>query len=339
MIENVTLSALPKVELHIHLDCSLSYQVVRTISPDITFQIYQSDFIAPEKCKSLSDFLSCAASAIGLMQTREHLQLVVRDLFDQLASENVIYAEIRFAPLLHTSGGLQPEEIVESVADAVVRCIEETGVRAGIILCTLRHYSEKQSMETVKLVRQCMSSLPLVGFDLAADEAGFPIEAHKKAFLYAIRHDIPRTAHAGEARGPASIWETLEHLQPARIGHGVRCIEDPKLVEHIAASQIHLEVCPSCNIQTNIFDTYCDHPVDVLYRSGVSLGINTDARTLVNMSLSQEYQTLIDVFNWSVTDLLQCNMNAVDHSFADQEEKKILKDILRSAYGKDSQSR
>jgi adenosine deaminase len=97
-------------------------------------------------------------------------------------------------------------------------------------------------------------------------------------------------AYEVAGKGPIIVWDTLQHFRPSRLGHGVRSIEDPELVEHLRQTQIHLEMCPSCNVQTDIYETYADHPIDRFYRAGLSVGVNTDARTLVNVTLSQEYE-------------------------------------------------
>ena len=138
----MNITALLKVELHLHLDCSLSYTVVSRIDPSITLETYNSDFIAPVKCENLLDYLSRAPSSFPLMQTAEHLRLVVLDLFEQLQEDNVIYAELRFAPLLHIEGGLSAREVVASVESAVAEAVQNTGIEARIILCTMRFYSE-----------------------------------------------------------------------------------------------------------------------------------------------------------------------------------------------------
>lgn len=323
---------LPKIELHLHLDCSLSYKVVGKLLPGTTEAEYSNNFIAPEKCNNLANFLKCALSGIDLMQTEAELTAVVKDLFDQLKNENVIYAELRFAPLQHLKKGLIPEEVVEIVADTVKECSENTGIVSELILCTLRHFSDTQSLQTVKLVEQFSQNNLVVAFDLAADEAGYPIDNHLKAFQYAIKKDIPRTAHAGEARGAESIWETLKNFNPQRVGHGVRSIEDPRLIDYIIENQIHLEVCPTCNIQTNIFNEFSDHPIDKLYKSGVSLSINTDARSLVNVTLTDEYFKLMNTFGWEIKDLLRCNINAISKAFISEDKKDILMKKLIVGY-------
>jgi len=189
----------PKIELHLHLDCSLSYQVVQLLNPGISYETYRESFVAPTKCTDLADYISRAVKGFELMQTKEQLKLVTLDLFEQLKSDNVIYAEMRFAPLQHIFKGLTSTEVVEAVNEAVKEGINQTGVEARIILCTLRHYSEVQSIETVKLVEQ-FKGTHVAGFDIAADEAGFPIDNHISAFQFAKGNGIKCTAHAGEAR-------------------------------------------------------------------------------------------------------------------------------------------
>lgn len=322
-MKNTDYTKLPKVELHLHLDCCLSYDVVHKIDPMISYQTYKEAFIAPAKCTDLADYITRAVSGCDLMQTSEQLRLVTLDLFDQLKNDFVIYAEIRFAPLLHTFKGLTSTEVVSIVNEAINQGIEQTGVEAGLILCTLRHFSEVQSMETVKLVEQ-FKGTNVVGFDIAADEAGFPIDNHLKAFAYAKEKNLHVTAHAGEAKGAESVWETLKNFHPSRIGHGVRSTEDINLLEFLKQENIHLEVCPTSNVQTNVVDKIENHPVDKIYKSGVSMSINTDARTISNVDLRQEYETLEKYFNWQKEQFLKCNLEAIRHAFISSEKKAIL---------------
>ncbi len=322
---------LPKVELHLHLDCSLSFQVVKQINHSITLKEYQESFIAPQKCIDLADYLERAVKGFQLMQTQEQLRLVTFDLFKQLKKDNVIYSEIRFAPLLHTLGRLSPEQVVEVVNEAVNESIEKYGIYAGLILCTLRHYSEEQSLKTVELVKKYKGT-NVVGFDIAGDEESHPIDNHIKAFQFAKRNNIQCTAHAGEAKGAKSVWETLENFQPARIGHGVRSAEDEELVSFIKTNNIHLEICPTSNIQVNVFDKIENHIVDEFFSSGVSMSINTDGRTTSNVTLTTEYNLMHQIFNWNKLHFKKCNLEAIEHSFATDEIKRIVKSHIEKAY-------
>jgi len=325
---------LPKAELHLHLDCSLSYEVVSQIDPSITLEEYRTNFIAPAKCVDLADFLARAPSSYPLMQTEEQLRLVTLDLFEQLRRDNVLYAEMRFAPLLHTERGLSPRQVVASVEAATAQAVRSTGIEARLILCTLG-YSAAQSLETVHLVEDFRGTY-VAGFDIAAIKPGNVIDAHIPAFQYAREKGIPCTAHAGEERGPDHVWDTLRHFAPSRIGHGVRSIEDPALVEHLRQHQIHLEVCPTSNVQTNVFDTYADHPIDTFYRAGISVGVNTDDRTLANITLSKEYEKLHETFGWDAEDFFQCNRNALKAAFVPDDVRNKLLARLANGYQQSS---
>lgn len=324
-------SHLPKIELHLHLDCSLSYDVVRQLDPTISPDDYRRSFIAPARCTDLADYISRAVKGVELMQTKEQLRLVTLDLFQQLKKDHVLYAEIRFAPLQHLQGGLAPAEVVDAVNEAVAEGIKDTGVEARIILCTLRHYTEAQSLETVGLVEQFGDTF-VAGFDIAADEAGFPIDNHVSAFAYAKEKGICCTAHAGEARGAESVWETLTNFHPLRIGHGVRSAEDEKLLQYLKEKSIHLEVCPTSNIQTAVYDRMENHTADRIYKSGVSMSISTDARTISDVTLESEYLTLENYFGWTKAHFRRCNLAAIEHAFVDAETKQRLRRQIEEAY-------
>lgn len=318
---------MPKVELHLHLDCSLSYKVVQKLVPGMTEEKYSTSFVAPSKCTDLADYISHASAAIDIMQNKASLRLVTLDLFEQLKADHVIYAEIRFAPLQHLQNGLSPKEVVQAVQDATEEGIQKTGIEAGVILCTLRHFNEAQSLETVKLVEQ-FKGTKVVGFDIAADEAGFPIDAHISAFEYAHKNGLPCTAHGGEARGADSVWETLEFFKPSRIGHGVRSVEDPKLLKHLKDHDIHLEVCPTSNIQVDVFDRYEDHPLDQIYTAGISMSISTDGRSLSDVDLNKEYTRIEETFGWEEAQFVRCNLEALRHAFISEAKKKKLQQRL-----------
>jgi adenosine deaminase len=266
------------------------------------------------------------------MQTEYSLQHVTEDVMRQLAEDGVLYAELWFAPLLHVEQGLTPQKVVEVVDRTAETMIQQTGVEARLILCTLRHFTETQSMITAELVKSFRGSR-VVGFDIAGDEAGFPINAHVEAYRFAREHDFFRTAHAGEGAGPESVQEVLERLDPQRIGHGVRSIEDSRLVDFLAKQRIHLEVCPSSNVQIiSSINDWHEHPVDRLYRAGVALNINTDTRMLTPITLTSEYEGLQNTFGWGSGDFLKTNMMGVDAAFIEDVTKDRLRKALIEAY-------
>ena len=330
-MQHINWQQLPKIDLHLHLDCSLSYQVVQQIDPTITQAMYNTQFVAPKKCVNLKDFLDRAVSGSNLMQTTQAIALVVHDLFTQLQHDNTLYAEIRFAPHLHLQKGLTPFEVVQAAEIATAQAVKNTGIEARLILCTLRHFTEAQSMQTVQLVEQFAGTY-VAGFDIAGDEAGCPIDNHVAAFKYAQQKNLYITAHAGEAKGAESVWEVLQHFGPSRIGHGVRSIEDGKLIDYLKQHKIHLELCPHCNVSIDIYNTYQQHPIDKLYKSGVSINVNTDNRGVTPITITQEYQSLHQHFGWGIADFYKCSVNAINAAFIPATLKTSLIEKLTQGY-------
>lgn len=322
---------LPKIELHVHLDCSMSFEAVHLLDAGISHSDYLRRFIAPQEASGLPDYLSCALEEIRLMQTGAQLRVATLDLLRQLQADQVLYAEIRFAPLEHLQGGLAPEEVVACVEGALREGMAETGVEARLILCALRHYTEAQSRLVAELACAFQKDL-VAGFDLAGDEAAWPLEPHVGAFAYAQGQGLPCTAHAGEACGPESVWETLRTLRPQRIGHGVRSIGDPELLSVLKSRHIHLEVCPTSNIRTRVFPSLSQHSVQALYEGGISVGINTDGRTISSVSLTEEYEQLHQVFGWSEGHFLHCNLDALEAAFIPGGLKARLRAALEAGY-------
>ena len=325
------LKNLPKIELHLHLDCCLSFDVVKKINPEIDIQTFNKNFKASSSCSSVKEYIKCAEFAVDLMQDENSIKLVVEDLFKQLKAENVIYVEIRFAPLLHCRNKLSASDVVETINNASKKCSEKYGIHYGLILCTLRHFDEMQSMETVRLVEKFKNS-GVFALDIAADEAGHSLDNHISAFNYANDSNIKSTAHAGEAKGPESIRETLKRLKVKRVGHGVRCVEDKDLMKHLSNKDIHLEICLTSNIKTATFKSITLHPVDEIFKSNISISLSTDGRTISNIDLTSEYELVMNKFGWDINDIKKTNLDAISHSFTTAEIKKELTKKINISY-------
>lgn len=328
----LVMSALPKVELHSHLDCCLSYDAVRRIDPGVSREGYAARFVAPSPCASLADFLTYTLNFRALLQTERALRIAVRDVFEQMAADGVVYAELRFAPLLHLEGSLSGDDVAACVGDETARQIEATGIDASLILCTMRHFEAAQSLETARLLERHAPSSPVAAFDIAGDEAGYPLDPHLPAFDRVREAGLGVTVHAGEASGPGSVREALDRTGTRRIGHGVRSIEDADLVDRLRRERIHLEICPASNVQTRAVPGIDEHPVDRLYRAGVPVGISTDTRAVTDVRLTQEYERLRDTFGWTLAELKTANHNALDASFAEEPVKRRVAAAIDEAY-------
>jgi len=311
---------MPKVELHTHIDCSLSHETVARLGVDLTPEEYRQNFVAPERCKDLTEYLACIDPALKILQTKKALEFAIDGLIAAQAAENVLYAELRFAPHLHLERGLGLDDVMETVLQAIRISGSRYNVECGLILCTLRHFTEQQSLEVADLTLR-FADQGVVALDLAGDEANYPIAPNIAAFKQVREAGGNVIAHAGEASGADSVLETLDLLQAKRIGHGVRSIEDMALVERIVAEGLHLEICPSCNIQTGIFSDITRHSLPRLLDSGVNISLNTDGRATNGASLSSEYQLVSDAFGWSDHIILDLNRNALNASFASDRVK------------------
>ena len=311
---------MPKVELHTHIDCSLSHETVARLGVDLTPEEYRQNFVAPERCKDLTEYLACIDPALKILQTKKSLEFAIDGLIAAQAAENVLYAELRFAPHLHLEWGLGLDDVMETVLQAIRISGSRYNVECGLILCTLRHFTEQQSLEVADLTLR-FADQGVVALDLAGDEVNYSIAPNIAAFKQVREAGGNVIAHAGEASGADSVLETLDLLQAKRIGHGVRSVEDMALVERIVAEGLHLEICPSCNIQTGIFSEITRHSLPKLLDSGVNISLNTDGRATNGASLSSEYQVVSDAFGWSDHIFLDLNRNALNASFASDRVK------------------
>lgn len=322
----------PRVELHVHLDTSLLYPAAKQLIPDLTPEAFRERWVAPPLCRDLTHFLDTVNPAIDLLQTEHALETAFQALVADLQRDQVIYAEIRFAPLLHTRRGLSPRQ----VAHTVCRCAREqesvSGVTLRLIFCTLRSFRADESLATAQLALDFRRD-GVAGLDLAGDESGYGLAPHVPAFRLAQEENMPCTAHAGEARGPESVRETLRLLQPQRIGHGVRSVEDPDLVRELADRRIHLEICPGSNIQTRVVKRMQDHPIDQLYRAGIPLSISTDGRGISQTNLTREYRLVREAFGWTSRDFQQTNLMAIEAAFCDKDVKSRLATLLSDPEG------
>lgn len=310
---------MPKIELHLHLDGSLDTEDVKN-RYKLTDDEIKERMIADEKCKDLNDYLTKFDFPISIMQKKLDLEKDTIALLSTLKSQNVIYAEIRFAPQFHTKEGLTQEEVVSIIINAM----KKVDIKSNLILCIMRGKdNEKDNYETLNVAKKYLNK-GVCAIDLAGAEAIFKTKDYKEIFSVARENNIPFTIHAGEADGPESIKDALS-FGTKRIGHGVRATEDEELVEYIKDKGITLEVCPTSNIQTCICRDYAFHPIFELYNNGINTTINTDNMTVSNTTLENEYNKLLETGKVTIEDLVAMNLNSINAAFISDEEKIELK--------------
>jgi adenosine deaminase len=323
----VDYKSLPKIELHCHLDASLRVATVAELGRKIGLDLptpLEPALIAPEFCIDLADYLVRIDLALEVMQHRDHLIRTSREVVEDLAAEGVIYGEIRFAPQLHLRNGLNMQEVLNAVYEGLKQGEQQTGMKAGLIVCCLRHESGERSLEIAKLAANNRDKVSAL--DLAGDEARYIGAPHAAAFDLAKHEGLRRTVHAGEAAGAESIREALELLGAERIGHGVRITESTELQERAKATRLPLEMCPLSNIQTRAANSLPDHPIDSLFRKGLHVTVNTDCRTVSRTTVTTEFERLESTFRWGAAEFHQCQQNSAAAAFVTDE---VRADLLR----------
>ena len=279
--------------------------------------------VAQNKCHDLGEYLTKFDFPISLMQTKENLTIIAKDLVDRLERNNVIYAEIRFAPILHTKNGLTYEEVIEAVIKGLRK---NKNVKTNLILCLLRGKEKKENLKTIEVASKYLGK-GVCALDLAGDEKRYKLTEYLDLFKIIKDKNIPFTIPAGEVDYediPVAI-----NLGAKRLGHGVKAIDSPELIKLIKEKNILLEICPTSNIQTNAFLTYKEHPILKLYKDNINISINTDNMTVSNIDLNKEYLNLVNTFNFSLEDFRKINKNAVNYAFLSSLEKIELLEKLK----------
>lgn len=314
---------IPKIELHCHLDGSVRIDTASDIL-NIDKKELEYLMVAKDKCNDLNDYLTKFDIPVEVMQTKYALEQVAYDLSIDMVNDGVVYAEIRFAPLKHLKDDLSVYDVMESVFGGLKR----TDLMTNVILCMMRGDSLVDNMKVIDLAHHYLNN-GVCAVDLAGAESIYKTEDYEELFNYAKEKNVPFTIHAGEADGVSSIKSAIA-FGAKRIGHGIRIIEDAKLIEDVKEKDILLEICPTSNIQTRVVDNYKEHPIKKLYDMGVSISINTDNRTVSNTTLVKEYRLLHENLDFKEEDFIKINKMALEHAFLSNEEKSKIQNKLNS---------
>ena len=313
------------IDLHLHLDGSLSLESVRDLAKMQNIPVESDDEkllkmlqVGPD-CKDLNEYLEKFAFPGSLLQKPEAITRSIENLRKELKDQGLLYAEIRFAPQLHLLKGLTQRQVVE----AAVEGLKSDGVKAELILCCMRGVgNQEENLETVRLTAEFLGK-GVCAADLAGAEALFPNPGFEDLFALARELNVPYTIHSGEALGPESVYQALD-FGTKRLGHGVRSVEDPDLLKRLADEQITLELCPTSNLNTNIFASIEEYPLVALMNAGVRVTINTDNIMVSGVTLESEWEKVIRTFGLTDEQILTLQKNAAEAIFAAPDVKQWL---------------
>ena len=348
MVTEEMIRRLPKVELHDHLDGGLRPATIIELAGKTGVKLPAEEpaalaswFHRGADRQSLALYLEGFRVVLSVMQSEEALERIACESLEDRAQDGIVYVELRFAPVLCTSGGLNLEEVVRAVLRGLEQGKHSTGVEYGLILCGMR--DQTVSLETAELAVSFREK-GVVGFDLAGDEYGHPPKKHLDAFEFIRRMNFNITIHAGEAFGMESIWQAIQYCGAHRIGHATRLREDMaihgtriekmgSLAHFIRDKRIPLEMCLSSNVHTGAAASLDDHPFPVYYRNNFRAILCTDNRLMSNTTLSKEMHLAVTHYNLTLEDLEKITLNAMKSSFIHHDDRiRIIYDVLKPRF-------
>src|SRR5215207_3487471 len=320
--------ALPKTDLHVHLDGSLRLETILELGRQQGVELPATDvegLRAVIGCGnhfgSLVEYLRGFDVTLRVMQTEEARERIAFELAEDAHRENVRYMEVRYAPMLHTRLGLKLTKVVEAVLAGLRRARETYSIKANVIICGIRNISAESSYEMAELA-VAYKSRGVVGFDLAGAEADFPPKHHRKAFQLVRDNNINCTIHAGEAYGPESIAQAIHVCGAHRIGHGCRLRENGDLLHYINDHRVPLECCPSSNVQTGAVRDLASHPLKFYFDLGLRVTVNTDNRLVTDTTVSRELSLVHREMRVPFADIKAMILAGVKSSFQPFHEKQ-----------------
>ena len=339
----------PKVLLHDHLDGGLrpatiieladesKYTGLPTRDPEELTKI----LTAGAQRGHLNLYLEAFRHTVGVMQTPDALRRVARECAEDLAADGIVYAEVRFAPELHTQLGLSLDEVVTAVLDGFRQGSANRPIRVYALLTAMR--TAARSLEIAGLAVR-YRDVGVVGFDIAGAEAGWPPSRHLDAFQYIHRENFHITIHAGEGFGLPSIWEAVQYCGTERLGHGVRLSEDieispdgavalGRLASYVRDRRIPLEMCPTSNVQTGAAPSIERHPLRLLRQLQFRVTVNTDNRLMSQVTLSSEFEILVREFGYGWSDIEWLTINAMKSAFAPFDERlRLINTVIKPGF-------
>ncbi len=319
------IQALPKIELHLHIEGSLEpelmFELARRNKVDIPFAS-ADEVRAAYRFTNLQSFLDIYYQGANVLVEEQDFFDLTWAYLERCRNDNVVHSEIFFDPQTHTDRGVAFDTVLGGITRALDRGRDELGITSQLIMCFLRHLDEDAAFATLE------QALPhrerIIGVGLDSGEAGNPPEKFARVFARARDQGFVPVAHAGEEGPAAYIRTAIDTLEVRRIDHGVRCVEDPALVDELAATRLPLTICPLSNIKLCVFEDMREHNLVELLRRGLCVTINSDDPAYFGGYMTDNFLAVADAFDVSRQEIAQFSLNAVEASFADAARKQEL---------------
>ncbi|MCM1083547.1 MAG: adenosine deaminase [Clostridium sp.] len=317
----MTKNKMPRVELHCHLDGSLSKGCIEEL---LGRPVEDEELGVSVDCRDLAQYLEKFDLPLSVLQSEAGLKRAGYDFMKTMHHERMDYVEVRFAPLLSTQKGLAVDQIIASVIDGLEKGKMEYGVEYGVIVCAMRHHSHEENLAMIKASREFLGN-GVCGADLAGNEAAYPMSEFMELFREVHRLGMPFTIHAGECGNVKNITDAIA-CGATRIGHGIAMRTDEAVMKLCADRRIGVELCPISNLQTKAVKDMSEYPMKQFLDNHILVTVNTDNRTVSTTTMDKELDFIQK--NYGITDdEIICMMkNAVEVSWADETIKdKLMK--------------
>ncbi len=326
------IEAMPKAELHLHLDGGLrpatAIELARQYGIDAptTWHGMFDALVAPPRPGSQAELLKAFELPIALMQHRDALARIATELVEDKAADRVRYAEIKWAPSFHRRAGLSLHDVIEAVAVATDVAARRCGIDVRLTVVAIRADSPAATAE-VAAAAVAHHALGVTGFDLAGYEAADPDPTvHRAAFEIARAGGLGITVHAGELLDDGSLVARALELEPDRIAHGASAVASESVMQALIDRGVTLDLCPTSNLQAGTVDRFADHPLPLLVRRGVPVTINTDDLTISDVTLSEELVKCQRELGLTLPEIWRCTTHAIDAAFVDEPTRHRLRD-------------
>ncbi len=323
---------LPKVELHLHIE--------GTLEPEMMFELAQRNQVAlpydsPQAVKEAYQFHNLQ-SFLDIYYQGANVLLHEQDFYDltwayllRCQQDNVIHTEIFFDPQTHTERGIAFDTVINGIYRALQDGEKQLGISSQIIMCFLRHLDEESAFTTLEMA--LVHKDKIVGVGLDSSEKGHPPEKFQRVFEKALAEGFLTVAHAGEEGPVSNIYNSLSLLKTTRIDHGVRCVDDPQLVQQLAEQRIPLTVCPLSNLKLKVFETMDEHNIVELLRQGLCVTINSDDPSYFGGYMTDNFLAVANAHSMTKQELAQFTLNAIEASFVDDAHKQRMVDKVVAA--------
>ncbi|EQK42717.1 adenosine deaminase [[Clostridium] bifermentans ATCC 638] len=326
---------LPKIELHCHLDGSVRPSTIIELAcmknidiPSKNIVEIKNMMVAPKDCKSLDEYLKRFELPGLIMQDEDSLERIAFELMEDASKENIVYIEIRFAPLLHINKGLNTKQVIESVLKGIKKAESMYDIKGNLILSCMRTMSVESSYDVIEAGKEYLNN-GVVAVDLCSSENEQFCEKFEEPIALARSYGYRVTIHAGETGIGENVYDAITLLKAERIGHGVFIKDCEKAYNIVKENNVTLEMCPTSNLQTKAIKNIENYPLNNFHKDGIKVSLNTDNRTVSDIDLTNEYTIIFNNFEMSEDDYKTIYLNSVEASFADENIKNKLRNYIK----------